>query len=204
MPRPHTLLPNDVHTALTCHTCAPTVMHVHTSTLMQISHRCPLCQLQTYPLAVHICIFRPYAGITHQHLLLVPHMNTCIPFQYTLESVLTQHTPKCTLCKHPDLTPAHTYLQSPSPVCSCCNSRDHPGHWSCSAHGAISISKRYPYHGSIPGSSTNLAGDSQECFPDTPSPLGYPKGLSSPQSSHPSLHTSDWRQKMSLGAGQLC
>lgn len=97
MPRPHTLLPNDVHTALTCHTCAPTVMNVHTSTPMQISHRCPLCQLQTSPLAVHTCIFRPYAGITHQHLLLVPHMNTCIPFQYTLESVLTQHTPKCTL-----------------------------------------------------------------------------------------------------------
>lgn len=79
------------------------------------------------------------------------------------------------MCAHPDLTAAHTCSQGPSPLHSCCYSGDHPGHWSCSAHRENSASKLYPYHGSIPGSSTDLAGGIRECFPDTPQSIGLPQ-----------------------------
>lgn len=153
-PRPHARLPADVHVALTCHTRAHTVTPIHPFTPMQISQWYPLGHLHAPTLG----------GLTHEAHPTTPscctHVNTCLPSRgtqvYPRVSLYTTHTKMCTGCTHPDLTPAHICSQGPSPLHSCCHSKDHPGRWSCFAQGANSASKLYPHPDPSLGQSVSL------------------------------------------------
>lgn len=166
------------------------------------------CATCTHPLLQGTFAF---SGLTHEAYPRTSswctRVNTCTPFQcaqvYPRVSSYTTHIKMHTVCSHPDLTPSHTCFQVSSPLQSC-YSRNHPGHQSCFAHRANSASKLYPSPGSVPGSSTNPAGGIQQCFQHSTAYWATPRGSPLPSSSHPSLHISHRKQKMSSGAGQLC
>lgn len=206
MPRSHTHSPADVHTALTCHTCPHNDICSHlrshanqpTAALVPLAH-IHACRAHLYFQVLHISIPQYLLLVhTHEHLHTLP-VRTGVPqcpFLYN-----THQNAHCVFTSRPH-TITHL-LQVSSPLQSC-YSRNQPGHQSRFAHRENSASKLYPSPGSIPSSSTHPAGGIQQCLQHSTAYRATPRGSPLPPSSHPSLHISRWKQKMSSGAGQLC
>lgn len=173
---------------------------------MQTSQRHP-CAICTHPCLWGTLAFLGFTQEAHTSTSSWCMHNTCTPFQcspvYPRVSPYTthirMHTCVCTSRPH-----TSTYLfrgpLSPGPLLL---QQQPPRHWSCFAHRA-----------NLPPSCTltldpslhlpqTLQGASRNAPRTLHNLLGYPKGLSSPPFSHPSLHSSHHRQKMSAGAGQL-
>ena len=200
MPRPHTQLPAAVHTALTCHTC-DSHSHLHSQANQPMAPVVPLAH-------IHAC--RPhlqFSGFTQEEHTSTScwcmYLNTCTPFRcspvypgvspYTTH--IRMHTCVCTPRPH---TSIHLFRGPLSP-------------------GPLLLQQQPPRALELlcpqgkPASKLTLTldpqtllGASRNAFRTLHSLLGYPKGLSSPPSSHPSLYNSHHRQKMGSGAGQHC